>query len=153
MMPGVRSVVVVFAVVACAVVCSACDVRPTLAQFALFSGYREDLAAQCCDCLARRGTSVSGASCSEGVLVEGELVLPDSAIVATGAGVDDLDDEIGDNEIPCSCGVSGQACINQLIKGETITIPGACVDQPTTLAACESECAGVLSFEPITAVQ
>jgi len=147
MMPAVRVVLVaVFLVMAC-------DVRPTLAQFALFSGYREDLAAQCCDCLARRGTSVSGASCSEGVLTDGELILPDNAVVATGAGVDDLDDEIGDNEIPCSCGVSGQACFNQLTKGETITIPGACVDQPTALAACESECAGVLSFEPITAAQ
>lgn len=127
-----------------------CDARPTLAQFAVFSGYREELADQCCQCLAKRGTGAADATCSEPTLVDNTLVFEDGAVFGSGNTNDDFDDKVQAGEIPCACGLDNQGCTDALVGGNEIVIPGACVDQPDATAPCETECAGILNYSGIS---
>jgi hypothetical protein len=140
-----------------AVAATSCDPRAILAQSNLFSGVREGLIQDCCNCLARRGTRAPGSSCGEaavgpdgGIVVEeGAEVAPDDAEFQQ----DDMDDVVDDNEIPCSCGLNANQCVNQLSKASgRLLVPGACIDQPNNVwdAPCEDACAQVVTFDPIS---
>lgn len=133
-----------------------CDLRPSLAQLRIFSGYRPELVAQCCQCLAQRGTGADDASCELGVFVDGGVNAPDGSVTGSGDRDFDLNDFVDDGEVPCLCGDLTQAeCVDALSNGEDgapppgIVVPGACIDQVDRTAPCENACVGVLSFEPI----
>ena len=143
---------------------TSCDPRVTLAQSPLFEDMRDDLIAQCCECIARRGTRAPGASCAVAEIgPDGGIVVPDGAAVVPDDGTfgaddgDDVVDEDGDGkleageEIPCSCGTDEQTCIDTLSAGERVTVPGTCIDQPNNFwdAPCERACSGVLTFDPV----
>jgi hypothetical protein len=144
---AVCGVVVVTAVVV------ACDLRPTLAQTAFFPGFRDELALQCCECLARRGTGSREATCSEAILVDGGVGAPDDAVVGDTDGSLDGNDEVDPGEIPCLCGgLDQQQCLDRVSNPDAgVLVPGACIDQLEATAPCENACLGVLSFEPVTA--
>ena len=150
-------VVVVCGVVAvvCGVVVG-CDLRPTLAQIGLFDGYRPELVEQCCACLAARGTGHPEASCSEGELLDGGIVLEAGAVVGTAWALDDAgfkgnddNDVVDEGEIPCLCRGSARTCRDVLNAGDGITVPGACLDQVERTAPCETACAGIINFDPV----
>ncbi len=148
--PGLGTALVGLAVCIFVVVSGACDLRPTLAQLRLFSGYRADLVDQCCDCLARRGTGAETASCEEGVFVDGGVRAPDGAVVGSGDRDNDNNDSVDEGEVPCLCGgLSAKQCRAALTDNDGIVVPGACIDELDVTAPCENACAGVLSFEPV----
>ena len=140
--------VVVVVVVSCFV---GCDLRPSLAQSGLFAGYRPELLAQCCECLASRGTGHPEATCSEGVLVDGGITVDEDAVVGNGKQELEGNDEVDDGEIPCLCSGSASTCREQLDLGRRVTIPGACLDQLDRTAPCESACSGIINFDPVPA--
>lgn len=115
---------------------------PNLAQLAFGEGLRDDLIIDCCECLADNSSTDETATCTEAVLVDGQIVVPDGAVY--GGGADNV-------SIPCLCDATKGAdeCIADLRDKNPILIPGACVDQLDGEAPCESACAGVISFSPV----
>ena len=113
-----------------------------LAQLAFGEALRDDLIIDCCECLADSSTRDSTATCTEAVLVDGQIVVPNDAVYGSD------DDNIS---IPCLCdSTKGKdECIADLHDKTPILIPGACVDQLDGEGPCESACAGVLSFSPV----
>ena len=131
----------------------ACSIQGTLAQSEVFAELRPELIESCCSCLARRGTSAAGASCAPAVLVDGGVVLPDDAEVATGPVVEvtEFNDSLDPGEIPCLCEGNAGSCIGSLSAGASIAVTGACLHQPGFFASapCESACRGVLTYDPV----
>ena len=114
-----------------------------LAQLAFGAGLRDDLLVGCCECLADNSTTNATATCTEAVLVDGQVVVPDDAVFGGG------DDNVS---IPCLCdAIDADGCIADLRNKTPILIPGACVDELDGEAPCQSACAGVISFSPVPA--
>jgi hypothetical protein len=152
-----RSRVVVVALVALVVagVGGGCDARATFARSSWFADVRPALVAECCACLARRGTADAEATCAEAVLVDGQPAVPAGAVFGSGDDVAarEADDIVDPDEIPCLCGdVDEAGCVATLGADDgRLVVPGACLDRLDREAACEQACGGVLSFVPIAA--
>jgi hypothetical protein len=141
---------VVCVVVAClggGVGAAACDVWASLAQSEVFAGLRPDLIRTCCACLAANTTTNESATCSEARLENNVVTFDDDAVF--GRPDDEDTDEDESVTIPCLCEDSRLSCQDALAEGDSILIPGACVDLVDAQAPCESACAGVLSFDTI----
>jgi hypothetical protein len=135
-----------------AVIVGGCDWQTTLAQSEWFAGERPGLIAACCACLAARGTADPDASCTQAVLVDGEIVVPDGALYGAGNQGRELNDVVDDGEIPCLCVGDEGFCSDELSRhGGRLVVPGACIDQVDREAPCEAACGGVLSFVPVGA--
>jgi hypothetical protein len=158
----VVSVVVVIAIVGAG---SGCDARAAFAQSSWFADDRPELLAECCACLATRGTADTEATCTEAVLVDGVAVVPDGAVFGRGGAGNDAaeavadiaareqDDVVDPGEVPCICGgLDEEACVATLgDPSGRVVVPGACLARVGRVAACEDACGGVLSFVPIVA--
>lgn len=144
---------------------AACDNRACLAQSDLFAGFRPELIAECCACLASAGTRAPGAACAEAMLADDGTVAPSTnagPAVPTDAPFDgdDLDAEVDGAagelpaEVPCLCGRAENQCVAALSAGNPLLVTGACIAQGTTAldqVPCGTACQGVLTFDPIVA--
>ncbi len=147
--------VVVVVVVVVAGLGAGCDARATFARSSWFADVRPALVAECCACLARRGTADAEATCAEAILVDGQPAVPAGAVFGSGDDVAarEADDVVDADEIPCLCGdVDEAGCVATLGADDgRLVVPGACLDRRDREAACEEACGGVLSFVPIAA--
>jgi hypothetical protein len=146
-------VAVAAAVVVVAVGLAACDVRTSLATWEPFASLRPELVDACCTCLASRGTGDAAATCTEAVVVDGEITVPPGALYGNGVQAFEDNDVVDDGEIPCLCDDGGyDACVQALDEpAGRLVVPGACIDQLDRTAPCEEACGGVLAFVPLSA--
>lgn len=109
----------------------------------------------CCACLATRGTGHPEATCTEAVIVDGEITVPAGARYGNGTQSFEDNDLVDDGEIPCLCGdLDADGCVATL--GEPagrLVVPGACIAQVDRRAPCEDACGGVLAFVPLSAIE
>lgn len=117
---------------------SACGLSANLAQIEFFASLRPELIDDCCTCLAEAQTTDNSATCAEAFVLDGEVRTPADAVFAS-----------EEAPIPCLCGGDKASCAVALERGGDILVPGSCIDSVELVAPCESECAGVLTFDPL----
>ncbi len=147
-----RAIVVVAVVAAVVAVGGGCDVRTSLATWQPFASLRPELIDACCACLSKRGTGDPEATCTEAVVVDGEVSVPPDALYGNGVQAFEDNDVVDDGEIPCLCDDGGyDACVQALQEpAGRLVVPGACIDQVDRTAPCEEACGGVLAFVPLS---
>jgi hypothetical protein len=131
------------------------DAPSIAASSDLFPGYRYGVARSCCACLAK--SRAAGASCALAAVDETGVPIEQPAPIGG---------------VPCLCPADGSdggsapasptdeqvqteldRCMATMVpaegeRGPDLVVPGVCIENGDTIAPCEEQCGGLLSFRP-----